>query len=103
MDMANKIIKELDMNQDGKIEFHEFEKFMKDGDNFVNLDEGEDTCVQPDNWGLSAELLNWRQILSLKQVTSKLIDQKYKSHFFETVFNQIITFSIFNNIFYLWP
>ena len=49
MDMANKIIKELDMNQDGKIEFHEFEKFMKDGDNFVNLDEGEDTCVQPDN------------------------------------------------------
>ena len=46
MDMAKKIIQELDMNQDGKIEFHEFEKFMKDGDNFVFLNEEEDTCLQ---------------------------------------------------------
>ena len=32
MDQAKKIISELDTNNDGKIEFKEFEKFMKDGD-----------------------------------------------------------------------
>ena len=32
MDQAKKIISELDTNMDGKIEFSEFEKFMKDGD-----------------------------------------------------------------------
>ena len=41
IDMAKKIISELDVNRDGKIEYSEFEKFMKDGDNFVSLN-GED-------------------------------------------------------------
>ena len=41
IDMAKKIISELDVNRYGKIEYSEFEKFMKDGDNFVSLN-GED-------------------------------------------------------------
>ena len=41
IDMAKKITSELDVNRDGKIEYSEFEKFMKDGDNFVSLN-GED-------------------------------------------------------------
>jgi Ca2+-binding EF-hand superfamily protein len=32
MDMAKKIISELDTNKDGKIEYNEFEKFMKEGE-----------------------------------------------------------------------
>jgi len=36
MDMAKKVISELDMNKDGKIEYSEFERFMKEGDLFNN-------------------------------------------------------------------
>lgn len=49
MDMAKKIIQELDMNKDGKIEYEEFEKFMRDGDNFVLLNEEDETSAQIDN------------------------------------------------------
>lgn len=45
MDMAKKIIQELDVNKDGKIEYAEFEKFMKDGDNFVLLNEEDETSA----------------------------------------------------------
>ena len=45
MDMAKKIIQELDVNKDGKIEYVEFEKFMKDGDNFVLLNEEDETSA----------------------------------------------------------
>ena len=51
MDMAKKIIQELDVNKDGKIEYAEFEKFMKDGDNFVLLNEEDETSAA--NWKLS--------------------------------------------------
>ena len=32
IDQAKKIISELDTNKDGKIEYSEFERFMKDGE-----------------------------------------------------------------------
>ena len=50
IDMAKKIISELDCNRDGKIEYSEFEKFMKDGDNFVLLNEEDETSAQMENW-----------------------------------------------------
>ena len=46
IEMAKKIISELDVNKDGKIEYSEFEKFMKDGDNFVQINEDAETSAQ---------------------------------------------------------
>lgn len=46
IDQAKKIISELDVNKDGKIEYSEFEKFMRDGDNFTQLNEDAETSAQ---------------------------------------------------------
>ena len=40
LEQAQKMINELDTNNDGKIQFNEFERFMKNGDTFLGKDLG---------------------------------------------------------------